>query len=168
MNQQPAQADLLASYWAALAHDPDAAPPAGLDLDLAAQARQMETTLHPPAPDTAFAEALRRRLAPKRPPAGRSRPRYCPRAPGRMAQSPCPAAGGAAGASWLPTPCCSSSWRRRWCCCSVPRRNTAADRRLAHPPARAPSRPRPLCANGVPCHPPGRRPRSRPISSRGA
>jgi hypothetical protein len=55
------QADLLQAYRAALAHDPDASPPAGLDPLYVRMARGLES-LRPPAPDPATVNRLRDRI----------------------------------------------------------------------------------------------------------
>jgi outer membrane lipoprotein-sorting protein len=55
------QADLLQAYRAALAHDPDASPPAALDPLYAQMARGLER-LRPPAPDPATRSRLRTRI----------------------------------------------------------------------------------------------------------
>src|SRR5690349_16092059 len=59
---EPQQAELLDSYWAALARDPSTAAPAALDPEIAAVARRLDRALKPPEPEPAFATALRRRL----------------------------------------------------------------------------------------------------------
>lgn len=56
------QADLLAAYKDALARDPAAAPPAGLDPALASTAQRLRQSLRPPEPEPAFVSTLERQL----------------------------------------------------------------------------------------------------------
>lgn len=56
------QAQLLEAYWLAVAEDTEAAPPEGLDPELAETARRIQSRLAPPEPEPAFAAELCRRL----------------------------------------------------------------------------------------------------------
>ena len=59
---EPRHAELLETYWTALAQNVAATPPEELDVDLAALVRRLERRLHPPEPRAAFAAQLQRRL----------------------------------------------------------------------------------------------------------
>ena len=52
------QAELLASYQEAIARDPQAMPPPGLDPELVTVAGEVAAALHTPAPDAAFLDQL--------------------------------------------------------------------------------------------------------------
>jgi mannose-6-phosphate isomerase-like protein (cupin superfamily) len=56
------QAGLLDRYWSMLRRNRRAIPPAGLDPDLADLAARLERNLAAPAPTSAYAESMRRRL----------------------------------------------------------------------------------------------------------
>ena len=56
------QAELLETYWTALAQDATAAPPEELDAKLAATVQRLERRLHPPEPGSLFAAQLQRQL----------------------------------------------------------------------------------------------------------
>ncbi|MBI4498223.1 MAG: Ig-like domain-containing protein, partial [Chloroflexi bacterium] len=62
MEREQQQADLLESYWAALAQNPAAAPPDALDPELAQMAQRLARGLHTPEPEAAFTEHLRLQL----------------------------------------------------------------------------------------------------------
>ena len=75
MSAHETQDDLLHQYWQALARDPDAGPPAGLDPAMAHLVRRIEQDLKPPRPDTAFVRRLHDRLAREADALASSRPR---------------------------------------------------------------------------------------------
>lgn len=56
------QIEQLEAYWTDLERDPAAAPPAGLDADLAQTAQRLVSRLRPPEPGTAFVAQLGRQL----------------------------------------------------------------------------------------------------------